>query len=637
MSKNELPEEDMPSKRKFFLRYDARFLKRVFAERSEWHPFPPASDREAWKGMLSAPANSRRREYLMRQVRESPGKPWPSLPASLYMDFARTGIRKNYEEPYFARRLRLSDLIIAECMDYRGEFLDEIVNGMSCIMEESTWCLPAHAHRLEDDSLPDFHQYQVDLFACETAMILAEGLYLLNDALEALSPSFCERLREEITARVISPVEKSSDFWWLKGRSNWTPWCASNVLGAAFYVLDDRKRLAPLTLKLMRAVERFIDNYGDDGGCDEGSSYWGVAAGAMLIFLELLYSRSGGKINICDEPRIRNMGRYISNAHIAGRWFVNFADGPAVPDIRRAVVYRYGEKCGDRSLQNIALLSSRNWDSSNQASDKLYGNLTHMIRELFWVPPEVEPEELKHDMTVWMPSIQVMVSREKSDDGKGFVLAVKGGSNNENHNHNDTGQFIIFLAGTPCVIDIGVETYSAKTFSRSRYDIWCIRSAGHNVPQINGFEQSAGPEFCARGVNHESSGDKDSLTMDIAGAYPAQAGIQEYVRSAFLVRGKNPHIVIRDSFKMKQGVPSIIIPVFSKNEVTPVEPGRILIETGPRPVVLEYSQEKLTARVEVVPIEDAQLRKAWGLQLHKIKFRYTGDKAEDSFSMTFHS
>ena len=83
---------------------------------------------------------------------------------------------------------------------------------------------------------------------------------------------------------------------------------------------------------------------------------------------------------------------------------------------------------------------------------------------------------------------------------RGFYLAAKGGHNAESHNHNDVGNFIVYADGRPVLIDAGVGTYTAKTFSPQRYEIWTMQSAYHNLPTINGFLQKDGRQFRAENV-----------------------------------------------------------------------------------------------------------------------------------------
>ena len=66
-----------------------------------------------------------------------------------------------------------------------------------------------------------------------------------------------------------------------------------------------------------------------------------------------------------------------------------------------------------------------------------------------------------HD--VWYPSVGILVSRRGA-----YALGGKAGSNADSHNHNDVGSVTLYRDGRPLLIDVGVETYSTKTFSPQR-------------------------------------------------------------------------------------------------------------------------------------------------------------------------
>ena len=87
---------------------------------------------------------------------------------------------------------------------------------------------------------------------------------------------------------------------------------------------------------------------------------------------------------------------------------------------------------------------------------------------------------------------------------KAFICAAQAGNNGKSHNHNDVGNFLVYADGMPAIIDVGVETYTAKTFSAQRYEIWTMQSAYHNCPTIDGVMQSAGPQFAATEVSYHA-------------------------------------------------------------------------------------------------------------------------------------
>ncbi len=587
---------------------------------SEWKPFPPARERSAWEALKKHPLHREREKYLTEAAEALLGNPWPALPAALYMEFVRTGNRSRYQAPYFARREQLSTLVFAECMEHKGRFLDEIANGIWAVCEESSWCLPAHASRLKGDVLHRPDRESLDLFACETGMSLAQIHYLLREELDALSPALCLRIEREVKRRIIDPYAAGDDFscsGWINGYNNWSPWCASNVMGAAMYLEKDPKRLAGMVYRLMEVVDRFINRYGDDGGCDEGPSYWNEAGGALLVFLEMLHSRTNGALSIYDQPKIAAMGRFILHAHIAGKWFANFADADPCSRPHPGKVFRFGERVECGGLKNMALLSMRNWDANGPIDPpiRISGvsrSVLGPLMELFWIPPEAKPEPLSQKLHVWLPDLQVLFARESQTPQKGLVLAAKGGHNAESHNHNDIGHFILFLDGQPGIIDVGRESYTRQTFSSRRYELWFTRGAGHNAPVVNGVEQHPGRRYKATGVQCNQAGGDSVFSLQLEKAYPAKAELTSLRRTFAFHRGSDANLAVVDAYQSKKESTVVRVRLYTPQQVKQTKPGRLALMCSPRPLLLDYNPDELTAAVKTVPVEDRLMRRSWG-------------------------
>ena len=117
------------------------------------------------------------------------GAPWPALPATLFLEYARNGNRSRFERVRDVRRNRLRDLAVAECAEANGRFLDEIANGIWATCEETFWGVPAHlGMQKAGTGLPDAAEPIVDLFAAETSSLLAWIDYLLGPQLDKVSP-----------------------------------------------------------------------------------------------------------------------------------------------------------------------------------------------------------------------------------------------------------------------------------------------------------------------------------------------------------------------------------------------------------------------------------------------------------------
>ncbi|MCK5738131.1 hypothetical protein KAH55_03075 [bacterium] len=60
------------------------------------------------------------------------------------------------------------------------------------------------------------------------------------------------------------------------------------------------------------------------------------------------------------------------------------------------------------------------------------------------------------------------------------------------------GHFIVYLNGLPMIVDAVAGVYTRKTFSDTRYEVWTMQSAYHNLPTTNCFQQKDGAQYRAR-------------------------------------------------------------------------------------------------------------------------------------------
>ena len=309
-----------------------RFPSPPVVGRAAWHPRPTVDDRAAW---LAVPERPRR--TVLEAARGPLSEPWEALPVTGYLAYPRTGDRAAFESRYFARRTRLTTLVLAECLGDTGAFLDRIIEGTWLVCEESSWLLPAHVFRQKaGHGLPDVAEPIIDLFVAETGAALAWTAYLLGARLDAVSPLLTARIRREVDARLLVPFLARDDFFWMgfdtaqDRPNNWNPWIISNLLCAAGLLEEDDTRRVAIVARCMRCLDNFLGPYPQDGGCDEGPNYWTRAAASVYDCLETLESLSAGRVSIWGDPLIAAMALYVRDVRIAGSWYVNFADSPAL-------------------------------------------------------------------------------------------------------------------------------------------------------------------------------------------------------------------------------------------------------------------------------------------------------------------
>ena len=620
-------------------RYPLETLKKSLLPRDAWHPYPTASERPPWETL---PA-SIRHAYVARGE-QAQTFPWAVLPATLFLDYARTGNRTRFQEQRNARRDALRDLVIAECIEGKGRFLDSVANGLWITCEETYWGVPAHL-RLQKagNGLPDADEPTVDLFAAETSALLAWTCYLLGPQLDAVSPLIRPRLHAEIDRRILTPLLRREDFSWmgfLKGTrrvNNWNPWINSNWLVSFLAMEQDPERRIAGVAKSLRCLDNFLDPYPRDGGCDEGPGYWGRAAASLFECLELLESATAGAIRLYDDPLVRNMGSFIYRVHVHDNYFVNFADAAPVVTPSPSLIFRYGRRTGDGSLAAFGAWAAAH---QNVAERGFSDSLARQLPSLFSLPDLLKVkgrQPLPGDAC--FPEIEVMAARSKAGSPEGFFIAAKGGNNNESHNHNDVGNFVVYADGKPVLIDTGVEPYTAQNSGPRRYEIWTMQSAYHNLPTINDAMQQPGAEYAAKGVACTADSAAVRFSLDIADAYPPEAYLASWVRTLTLRRGRE--VEVNETYRLSQPVGEITLSLMTPCEVVQESPGALLLKEASLAdgrtsgaARLRYDANRFTVSVETIFLEAGErLKHIWGNRLVRITLRAQNPPQQDAWTL----
>ncbi len=528
-------------------------------------------------------------------------------------------------------------------MEGKGRFLDDIMNGVWAICEETYWGVPAHVGLQKKGSgLPDVTEPTVDLFAAETGMLIAWTYYLVGDQLSKISPLITERMRYEVERRIISVNLDRHDFWWMgfdRTVNNWNPWICSNWLTAVLVFEEDSSRRVNSVHKIMRCLDNFLNPYPRDGGCDEGPSYWSRAGGSLFDCLDLLQSASNNSINVFGAPLIQEIGRYICRAYIHDQYFINFADAPAKQEADASLIFRYGRSINDEMMVGFGAYLAKLQHLGEGTVEERFGSLGRALPTLFNLDEllHAQPKEpLLRE--IWLPDLQVMAARSLAGSVKGFYVAAKGGHNAESHNHNDVGNLIVYHDGEPVIIDVGVETYTAKTFSKDRYSIWTMQSAFHNLPTINGVMQKDGPTYHATDVHYSSDEKKVRLRLDIASAYSPEAKVKSWVRTIELDRGRD--VVITDRYELQEFSRPFVLTLMTACSPRIATDGSILLRrggdarSGGRTSIF-YDKSRFSAAIEPIQIEDPRLRASWGDTIYRILLTSKSHALQDEYSITF--
>jgi len=590
---------------------------------------PTYQDRTFWSNI----PEDLKKQYI-QEAEKKLNYDWPVVKATDYLEIIRSGDRR--QEVYGAPRSALMALVMGELMEGKGRFTDQIVNGVWYYSEQTWWGWSAHlTAQKAPNGLPDVNEPIIDLGVGEMTNILSWTWFLFKDEFDKIHPLIAKRLKDEIMKKVVIPYYERNDFWWqgLKGSrtvNNWNPWTNHNILTAILILEDDPVKKLAGVQKVISSLDVFINQYPDDGGCDEGPSYWGRAGASLYQCLDLLKMATNGKFSVYDNQLIKNMGNYIYKAFIHYPYFLNFADADAKTGSRPYIIYAFGKDIGDPVMQKfgVYLAKETNWGNEplNGKVDEQILQLMH-LKELQNAPAE---EALISDF--WLPQTEIAGARDKRGSSSGFFFAAKGGYNNESHNHNDVGSCVLYYNGQPCLVDIGREKYTAKTFSSKRYEIWTMQSQYHNLPKINGQDQVPGAEYKAINTTFKADSKKATFSTDIAGAYPKAANVKKWVRRYILERGNK--FIIQDKYELNQilGEPTTFNFV-TNCKVTESGMGKIYLEGDGFKMNMSYNAKVVLPKIEFNKITDSGLKRYWPDGITRIIFTLKNPKLKGENKM----
>lgn len=609
-------------------KYSLEDVKKMLIPKNEYKPYPKTP--EEWQAAVP--------DSVIKQMVKAGESlldfKFEAISATVSLDFVRSGDRERHGKLSYGKRNALTDLILAESVENKGRFTEAIMNGVWSICEESYWGVPAHIR-----GLPDVENPVVDLFSAETAAVLGMADYFVGEKLDKINKLLRKRIYYETNKRIFEPMlTKSDSYGWMsktKSVNNWNPWIMSNWISATLLLEKDEKRRAEMIYGTMLGTDLYLNGLGEDGGCDEGPSYWFAAGASVFDCLELLSNATNDKINIYEEPLIRKMASYVYKTHIDGYYFVNFAD--ADPKLRPdgLMLYRFG-----KALKDEKMIQMGQWAFKNFASASMVGSYHRPRRIENLLSIKQTQENTGKYIPVndgWFGDIQVLTARANN----GFFMATHGGHNAESHNHNDVGDFMLYANGEPVIIDAGRGNYTARTFSAQRYELWFTQSNYHNLPIINGLGQKAGREFEANNVKSTVTDKEATLMMDITNAYDKNAGIVSWNRTVKLNRVKNI-VELTDDYNLSQKPTSLEQVFMTICTIDTSVSGKILLTTPKNQVVtLQYDPKVWTVSTDLPSTEGMEyvsFKTKWDnrpVQRIILTNKNLVQKAKNSFTLGF--
>jgi len=205
----------------------------------------------------------------------------------------------------------------------------------------------------------------------------------------------------------------------------------------------------------------------------------------------------------------------------------------------------------------------------------------------------------------------------------------------ESHNHNDVGNFILYVDGLPALIDVGVGTYTAQTFGKDRYKLWYMQSQWHNTPTINGVQQHDGSEYVSHNVKYTKLSNGGQFEADIAGAYPIEAEVKSWVRKFTFDRTANT-LSLNETYELNRFVEPFKVHFITVLNVTNAsDDSQIILSDSNISLILRFDSNIFSIEIDKPEYDDKRILKGWGDRITRITLLSKNDLLKGEFSTIF--
>ncbi len=403
--------------------------------------------------------------------------------------YETTGNREIFEGVHSDYQARLQNLLFAYVITDDDKYIEPLADIIWNICDMESWSIPAHVR----EYLPTVRRRRnLDLCSCLLGHRLAEAITYTKDKLPEL---VYRRAKEEITYRVIDAFADYSEkeFWWYKVTNNWASVCISGVLGSYLCLADDAKIKEQLP-RMIAIADNYLKGFKDDACCVEGYSYWIYGFSYFCVFAKLLYDYTDGEINYFANEKVHNIALFQQNVLMNERECLSFSDCPVSFNPEIWLSHFLKGIYPDMQLPELP--------------DECHTNPDEHLRLAFWTNPDIPKSTTKLVGHIFRDAEWFL------HHGSTYALGAKAGHNNEFHNHNDVGSFLVSKGGRVTFCDPGGGEYTKDYFGPNRYSIFVTSGRAHSVPIINGECQSFGER-----EGHVEIFDSDRFKFSMKGGY----------------------------------------------------------------------------------------------------------------------
>ncbi len=427
------------------------------------------------------------------------------------------------EGPYRQKqnRYQRSALVLAFLYQMTGEeaYAQKSFEFAEVVSSLPTWTWQAHEFpiiysRVMPWNVPDDQvNFNYDLGNATTGMFMALVYDWIYTALETEQR---DRIRGALLEKVITPVRGDYEFhWWASAyRTNWVGVCSSGLGLSALVLLNEHPQLADVVAESWNMINKMLNEIGQDGGWQEGGSYWRFGVERSVLFGYALKKASNGAIDLFKNDRLQtNPVAFPIFLFVPPNRSVDFGDS-------------HHGAIGGTDFFNLLVNETKSTDGA-WYREHILGEGDDLF-DLIFPRPAVEGS-LPSDASRHFRTIDWWVMRSDFTDENKVIVAGKAGRHDDpHHGHLDVGHFTLYWKGQAFIDDSGRPYYDEEYFDDERWTYPQASSAGHNTVLVNGEQQVPGKwrgkpfDYTIGGkvLTFESDQQQDYVLMDGTNAYP---------------------------------------------------------------------------------------------------------------------
>ena len=481
---------------------------------------------EKWEQVRRHPYYASLREATLLKAEELLATDPPCIKFSDFHKFVTEGIRSAYEAPFGQYTKRMNTYFFCYLLTGDEKYIDPLVDVLWSICDLETWAANSH---VKDDAPIKERRRCLDLVSTMLGARISEILYYIGDNFPELA---YRRIKEEVRFRIIDCYREKrdvNDFVWYTKPNNWSAVCAANVFATFLYLAEDEEINVEIP-RFMATAQCFIDAFPDDGCCLEGTGYWKYGVSHYMIFATMLKEYTDGRIDLYQSEKVRKIAEFYNHAAINDHQGLSFSDGGLGYSPSAWIMHHLKRVYPDFMVPPI-----------DPPTDSVKS-----LREVLWCDPDVDtcpnkPGSYSFPIAQWFIHV-----------GDKYSVGAKAGCNNEPHNHNDVGSFLISKNNEVTFVDPGGEEYVKTYFSGSRYKHLMPSSRGHSVPVINGHLQCKGT---TKSTVYTMTDDRFTFTLDNAYPEACRATLESAVRDFDC---RSDKLVLTDTYKFTELPTSLV-------------------------------------------------------------------------------